>query len=759
MSDLEKQNKEAENIDQSLEERIEELERVDAEKAAQLRSMKEHIADEVLEGGEAEDGALDEHDVARIFDRLYANNAELMDAMGMSTVEEFQNYLGLDSMLPALIFDKEYSRNYESGAVKVKRSKRKIEHFSEEGEVEFEIRTTKKGVARGMTFHENGASFSTYDEAEKEGVTKDEYLDLLAKHLDTPKKLAAYMALYMRYRYDDPLMKKKAAGEKNIGENKDYWQTAHETLGRIENGKMHGDCDDYAFFAREILRRQGIAANVVSIPKHAICLWFEERPDGRWNAFTLGTFGLDKNGRGKNSERGFDTLQDAVNAVLKKYDKGGLGLAMGAQKYRVKNGEVELLNVPEEGERATLDGVPLELLTDMDAIRWMERTSLAEDGEYWAGLEEFLEVGEGSELLHVQIASSMKGRIEESDLLKILQKFTEKFPTRPEYHEVWAEIYRGQPEKRFEHAQKAVELGSKQIDMYEVCILSYSKNGKHEKSAEVYYKCKQQGLQLITAYMEALDALILTGDREEARQLSKGVLDREPDNSLYGSYYVYLLWKDGKSFEDIFSELDLSDPKDKHRLYLWASSREFRYEDYPEDQNKLEWIAGDEKLSELHSAKLDLLKEMYAENPNGVLFINLSSAYLENGDPQSAASLIEQEASKYPEDKNVQRHARSLPVIIALLDGDVDAALVGLEAFENHDEYFAHHLEGKWGIPMELQIQFFEAAIEKGVKTQHLYLSVFILLNRISKPYEADKYRIEALKIWPDMDGLFRRAE
>ena len=53
-------------------------------------------------------------------------------------------------------------------------------------------------------------------------------------------------------------------------EENDIWQPALATIIRYEGDiEMHGDCDDYAFLAREILRRQGHeSAQVVRIPNH-----------------------------------------------------------------------------------------------------------------------------------------------------------------------------------------------------------------------------------------------------------------------------------------------------------------------------------------------------------------------------------------------------------------------------------------------------------------------------------------------------------
>ena len=147
-------------------------------------------------------------------------------------------------------------------------------------------------------------------------LTKAQYISLLAKHLNTPQKLHEFLEIFMQYIYDDG----------------DYWQSAQETISRVTGSRMRGDCDDYAFLAREILRQQGKNAHAVYISGHIFCLWVEQRNDGRYDVCTIGTYGYDRNGNRYGREGnpawndGFTTLEDGFNAVLRKYQYDNLEL-------------------------------------------------------------------------------------------------------------------------------------------------------------------------------------------------------------------------------------------------------------------------------------------------------------------------------------------------------------------------------------------------------------------------------------------------
>lgn len=222
-------------------------------------------------------------------------------------------------------------------------------YFGESGALLFEdvARSNRAKRERGMVDAE-GNRFGLYDDekATNPALTPSQYLDMLAKKLDTEEKIAVFFEQFLWYAYDDG----------------DYWQTAEETVRRTEeNGQsgaryMRGDCDDYAFLARAILRRQGKNAHVLGIPSHAICVWVETDAEGEYHARSLGTFGLDHNGnrygpdhpRDRQNAQGFAKLIDALNALMKKYRYPGLGVSEG-QDYTLDPQNITIMPDPPAG--------------------------------------------------------------------------------------------------------------------------------------------------------------------------------------------------------------------------------------------------------------------------------------------------------------------------------------------------------------------------------------------------------------------------
>lgn len=161
---------------------------------------------------------------------------------------------------------------------------------------------------------------STYnvEKLRSPGLTVEQYLDRLAQELHTPQLIAWYLRVCMEYRPDGP----------------EDWQSASRTVQRIEKGVSLGDCEDYAFLAREILRRQGYNAHVILVPNHAECVWLTRDSAGRYFGWSLGTFGLDCNGERYQSTRefthgGFSSAREALQSLMTKYREGGEGMPVG----------------------------------------------------------------------------------------------------------------------------------------------------------------------------------------------------------------------------------------------------------------------------------------------------------------------------------------------------------------------------------------------------------------------------------------------
>jgi tetratricopeptide (TPR) repeat protein len=211
-----------------------------------------------------------------------------------------------------------------------------------------------------------------HEKSKNPNLSKDQYLDILATRLNTPEKLWDFLQTFMRF-IPDP-------------EGKDYWQTAGETISRIEGDKMIGDCDDVSFLAKEILTRQGKKPFVMYIRSknigHATCVWVEKNQFGKFDAFSLCTFGFDKNGNqyGKKTdpkkEKGYDTAKEAINSLMVKFETSGIGLEEGIE-YQVTD-KIQTLNIPEKGKQQRIT-IPIEFSTDPEQFQKLQKAEMERD--------------------------------------------------------------------------------------------------------------------------------------------------------------------------------------------------------------------------------------------------------------------------------------------------------------------------------------------------------------------------------------------
>ena len=166
-------------------------------------------------------------------------------------------------------------------------------------------------------------------------MAEAEYFALLCRALDTPEKLAIVSKEWWHYVHDTP-DPKDPLREGTEDDHGDYIQTVHETLRREKNGKFCGDCDDIAWLFRSVLREQKKNAQMVIISvkekndkksSHALCLWLEKRPDGRFDIYTACNFGVSRNGEkldlSDDDHKGFATIEDALRAFTVFYKNSG----------------------------------------------------------------------------------------------------------------------------------------------------------------------------------------------------------------------------------------------------------------------------------------------------------------------------------------------------------------------------------------------------------------------------------------------------
>ncbi len=142
-------------------------------------------------------------------------------------------------------------------------------------------------------------------------MSEDDYMKMLGSKLKTKEQMHAYLMLMFKYRYD--------------ASDQDSWQKPENTINRVENGQMLGDCEDYAFVLKKILESQGKKAYVVGLPGHAECVTVSRGPDGKYHATSYGTFGVDTNGNrvGEKSDaersKGYDTPEAALRSLQNKW--------------------------------------------------------------------------------------------------------------------------------------------------------------------------------------------------------------------------------------------------------------------------------------------------------------------------------------------------------------------------------------------------------------------------------------------------------
>jgi len=435
----------------------------------------------------------------------------------------------------------------------------------EEGLDVFTHMVSGNKVISRLLVDDEGGQFGLYEyeKAQKPELTPDEYLDALALKLKTPKQLAIFFEQFFVYLHDDPAKRDATYTVPNLGGGTDYWQLPEETVQRVEKLKMLGDCDDWAFFAQAILERQGRNAHVMNIPGHAICVWVEEREDGKFDAFSIGTFGLDVNGRrygmkgvNKNVKDGFSTLKDAVNSLMVKYDKSGLGRESDGRQYRVEE-SIDLLFISEKGKHGSAS-VPLEVLLNKELSRECYEVFL------------LMAMGNGAVARDVIFEMLDKGSVGEG----LLEGFLTKFPTRKAGDwDIKVEVMRRAYEKGvfckemsnqlipkleeegdYEGGVQIMEylyekrgdedfggLGS--VRFYDLLIDVYEKAGRSEDADRVFREALEHpttgGGSKESFYLKYARTLIGLGKLESAKRYCDEMLNDDGVMSLGRSSYYY----------------------------------------------------------------------------------------------------------------------------------------------------------------------------------------------------------------------------
>jgi hypothetical protein len=396
-----------------------------------------------------------------------------------------------------------------------------IEFYDKKGEKSLHIveNPDDKKKRKILLFTEDGVEITTFSYMREKNpkMTKNEYLEYLAQHLKSPQDKHLFLELFMEYTSDNSFRKIIDKKKVKEGEERDYHQLAPQTVGREENGKMLGDCDDYAHLMREILKRQGITAFVLCIPEHAVCVWFEQRPNGLWDAYSMGTFGYDKNGnqwgmeQDREKAKGYKTLKEALNSLMEKYVTPGLGLEKSLE-YEIKD-IVKIIEVPERG-KSTYTDIPVEFLKDPELVKlFILGEKYSSEKKYVQAIEVLKKILKEKKVdenhIYKEIAFCV-GEIYKSKSTKIqiqeITKLIEKHPDRPEYHALIGRVfYKKRKRKKAElHFIRAVEKGSKDWRVYSKLTELYIDKRKYQEALKVLKLCKNRGVELYYWYYESL---------------------------------------------------------------------------------------------------------------------------------------------------------------------------------------------------------------------------------------------------------------
>ncbi|OGJ58903.1 hypothetical protein A2635_01760 [Candidatus Peribacteria bacterium RIFCSPHIGHO2_01_FULL_51_9] len=194
--------------------------------------------------------------------------------------------------------------------------------YDRNGELIFEKHSKNMHVISKNMFHD-GKPLGLYPEEHEKNpnMTPEQYIALLAKALDSHEKIHAFFKEFWRYAHDSPDRNDslKEGTDENHGE---YVQTPAETIARIKNGRMIGDCDDLALFSHAVISQQPSRnPHIICQGDHLYTAWIEERIQGGYDAFSIDTT-LECNGDFYRSEQDndkgqYESATDALVTLLR----------------------------------------------------------------------------------------------------------------------------------------------------------------------------------------------------------------------------------------------------------------------------------------------------------------------------------------------------------------------------------------------------------------------------------------------------------
>jgi len=393
-------------------------------------------------------------------------------------------------------------RNYsENGELHSIRTPEYTDIFN--GSEQAVIRAYERKDAAGNTYFEKvmlndtGGDFGNIELERQRNpeMTDDEYLDMLARNLDSPEKFQVFFENLVTYLHDDPAKRDATYQTPNIGEGADYWQLPTETINRIERGKMLGDCDDYAFLAQEILARQDVSAYVIFTPGHAVCVYVKQRPDGRYDAHSIGTYGVDINGNrlgmdpDPEKEKGYETLQDALNSLMVKYRNPDTGLDSGVE-FEIED-TVKVLSIPSQGAQFRTD-MPLEVFTE--PLLWEAENTRGDEA-----IEVYLRLSEkypDNPLYKEKLANKYAAQSKYEQAKNVCRELIKEYPNEPDYKLRLLRVYQYADE--FEEAvdlcQQFIEDDPENNQLYRLELVSIYRSISLVKSSAAIENSESIGI-------------------------------------------------------------------------------------------------------------------------------------------------------------------------------------------------------------------------------------------------------------------------
>lgn len=178
-----------------------------------------------------------------------------------------------------------------------------------------------------LTTYDTGSASSgvkSYWELQGEypDLSTSEYLDLLAAKYNTPAEFLDYYITEWNYEHDsyNPNNPWEIGSEAYHGQ---YAQEPWQTVKRTINGKATGDCEDFAFLARDTMRRNGFLSEVIILDggpgnghAAAVTIW---KSQGDYGVVIHDNGWVTSQRIGESSFVGYDNLEDAYNLAVEEY--------------------------------------------------------------------------------------------------------------------------------------------------------------------------------------------------------------------------------------------------------------------------------------------------------------------------------------------------------------------------------------------------------------------------------------------------------